>query len=95
MICSIQNWTGSRPAAYPRNTADLTESVIDEAGAFTIVDFVIAEAGQFCPGRQPRLALAHSLVGALPSQRIGKYLRQELQALQPARPSSRVGPAWY
>ena len=37
------------------HSADLPKPVVGEAGALTVVDFVIAEAGQFCPGRQPRL----------------------------------------
>ena len=38
------------------NTAELLNSIVHEAGAFTIVHFVVTEAGQFCSHRQPSLA---------------------------------------
>jgi hypothetical protein len=38
------------------NTGYLLNSSVHEAGAFTIVHFVVTEAGQFCSHRQPSLA---------------------------------------
>ena len=38
------------------NTAELLNSIVREVGAFTIVHFVVTEAGQFCSHRQPSLA---------------------------------------
>ena len=38
------------------NTAERLNSIVREVGAFTIVHFVVTEAGQFCSHRQPSLA---------------------------------------
>jgi len=63
------------------NTTDFVKPFIDETAMFGKVHLVAPETRQIGARFQERLALLHSLVGALPSQRIGKYLRQELQAL--------------
>ena len=64
--CSSQNSTGPEALPHVRgDSADLPKPIVQEAGALTIVHFVIPEAGQVCSRCQASLARAERLFGIL------------------------------